>query len=146
MRFRWACLYWFLWFVVIVMIIFSPTVFFNAKVPLFFYFFNHFVFFSGFWWLICSLLFLLFISFLGGGGSLAYIFGCDLISYNLILLSLWIFILMVLARESIFHLGYFSGIFSFCCYCSYYYIARSKRVCIAFVVVLYWYAQGLALK
>jgi len=24
--------------------------------------------------------------------------------------------------------------------------ARSKRVCIAFVVVLYWYAQGLALK
>ena len=35
-----------------------------------------------------------------------------LISYGLILLSLWICVLMVLARESIFRLGYFSG-FSF---------------------------------
>jgi hypothetical protein len=34
-------------------------------------------------------------------------FGCDLISYGLILLSLWICVLMVLARESIFRLGYF---------------------------------------
>jgi len=37
---------------------------------------------------------------------LGYIFGCDLISYGLILLSLWICVLMVLARESIFRLGY----------------------------------------
>jgi hypothetical protein len=38
---------------------------------------------------------------------------CDLISYGLILLSLWICVLMVLARESIFRLGYFSGFFLF---------------------------------
>ena len=40
-------------------------------------------------------------------------FGCDLISYGLILLSLWICVLMILARESIFRLGYFSGLFLF---------------------------------
>ena len=44
---------------------------------------------------------------------MGYIFGCDLISYGLILLSLWICVLMVLARESIFGLGYFSGLFLF---------------------------------
>jgi NADH-ubiquinone oxidoreductase chain 4 len=44
-------------------------------------------------------------------GGLSYIFGCDLISYGFILLSLWICVLMVLARESIFRLGYFSGFF-----------------------------------
>jgi NADH-ubiquinone oxidoreductase chain 4 len=46
-------------------------------------------------------------------GGLGYIFGCDLISYGLILLSLWICVLMVLATESIFRLGYFSGFFLF---------------------------------
>ena len=40
---------------------------------------------------------------------MGYIFGCDLISYGLILLSLWICVLMVLARESVFRLRYFSG-------------------------------------
>jgi NADH-ubiquinone oxidoreductase chain 4 len=34
--------------------------------------------------------------------GLGYIFGCDLISYGLIFLSLWICVLMVLARESVF--------------------------------------------
>jgi NADH-ubiquinone oxidoreductase chain 4 len=38
------------------------------------------------------------------GGS-GHIFGCDLISYGLILLSLWICVLIVLAREFIFCLG-----------------------------------------
>ena len=45
--------------------------------------------------------------------GLSYIFGCHLISYGLILLSLWICVLMILARESIFRLGYFSGFFLF---------------------------------
>lgn len=75
--------------------------------------------FSGFWWLICGLLF--FISFIYlfsfpyffCWGGLGYIFGCDLISYGLILLSLWICVLIILARESIFRLGYFSGFFLF---------------------------------
>jgi hypothetical protein len=57
-----------------------------------------------FWWLIYSLLF--FISFVYlcffpplfcVGVSFGYFFGYDLISYGLILLSLWICILMVLA-------------------------------------------------
>lgn len=75
--------------------------------------------FSSFWWLICGLLF--FISFIYlfsfpyffCWGGLGYIFGCDLISYGLILLSLWICVLIILARESIFRLGYFSGFFVF---------------------------------
>nr|QZK22190.1 NADH dehydrogenase subunit 4 [Amitermes sp. QLD_299] len=75
--------------------------------------------FSSFWWLICGLLF--FISFIYlfsfpyffCWGGLGYIFGCDLISYGLILLSLWICVLMILASESIFRLGYFSGFFIF---------------------------------
>nr|WES82304.1 NADH dehydrogenase subunit 4 [Microcerotermes bouvieri] len=75
--------------------------------------------FPGFWWLICSLMF--FISFLYFfsfpyffcWGGLGYIFGCDLISYGLVLLSLWICVLMILASESVFRLGYFSGFFGF---------------------------------
>jgi NADH-ubiquinone oxidoreductase chain 4 len=46
-------------------------------------------------------------------GGLGYIFGCDLISYGLVLLRLWICVLMILARESIFRTGYFSGFFVF---------------------------------
>ena len=48
-------------------------------------------------------------SFLFYWGSLGYFFGCDLISYGLILLSLWICVLIVLARESVFRSSYFSG-------------------------------------
>jgi NADH-ubiquinone oxidoreductase chain 4 len=36
-----------------------------------------------------------------------------MISYGLVFLSLWICVLMVLARESIFRLSYFSGFFIF---------------------------------
>nr|QXI86599.1 NADH dehydrogenase subunit 4 [Astalotermes sp. D JRA-2021a] len=76
-------------------------------------------FFVKAWWLVCSLLF--FISFIYMfslpyffcWGSLGYFFGCDLISYGLILLSLWICVLMILASESVFRSGYFSGFFSF---------------------------------
>lgn len=75
--------------------------------------------FSSFWWLICGLLF--FISFIYlfsfpyffCWSGLGYIFGCDLISYGLILLRLWICVLIILARESIFRFGYFSGFFLF---------------------------------
>ena len=54
----------------------------------------------------------LFVSFFCCWGGLGYIFGCDLISYVLILLSLWNCFLMVLAKESVFRLRYFSGFFS----------------------------------
>ena len=46
-------------------------------------------------------------------GGLGYILRCDLISYGLILLSLWICVLIVLGRESTFRFGYFSGFFIF---------------------------------
>jgi NADH-ubiquinone oxidoreductase chain 4 len=46
-------------------------------------------------------------------GNLGYLFGCDVISYVLVLLSLWICALTVLARESLFLSGPFSGLFLF---------------------------------
>nr|WNL53882.1 NADH dehydrogenase subunit 4 [Microtermes sp.] len=75
--------------------------------------------FSELWWLICSLLF--FVSFLYFfsfpyffcWGNLGYFLGCDLISYGLIFLSLWICVLMILASESVFRLVYFPGFFLF---------------------------------
>nr|AQP27213.1 NADH dehydrogenase subunit 4 [Odontotermes sp. BDIT087] len=74
---------------------------------------------SGSWWLICSLLFFisffLFFSFpyFFCWGNLGYFFGCDLISYGLIFLSLWICVLMILASESVFRSYYFPGFFLF---------------------------------
>jgi hypothetical protein len=75
-------------------------------------------FFPSCWWLICSLLFAVSFLFLFSvpffcWGNLGYLFGCDLISYGLILLSLWICVLIILARESIFRVGYFPGFFVF---------------------------------
>jgi len=73
--------------------------------------------------LVCSLLFFIYFIYLFFfpyfffcWNRLGYIFGCDLISYGLILLSLWICVPMFLARESIFRLGYFSGFFFVCYY------------------------------
>jgi hypothetical protein len=85
----------------------------------FFYFFNPLV--SFFWILVnnlfsvvfCFFSLFIFLSLFFCWGGLSYIFGCDLISYGLVLLSLWICVLMVLARESIFRLSYFSGFFLF---------------------------------
>ena len=96
-----------------VMIIFNLIVFFNVMVSLFSYFLTPLCLFSWPWWMICSLMFsisfgFLFLFFFFFWGGLGYIFGCDLNSYSLILLSLWICILMILARESIFCLDYFS--------------------------------------
>lgn len=60
-----------------------------------------------------SFIYLFFFPYFFCWSGLGYIFGCDLISYGLVLLSLWICVLMVLARESVFRLGYFSGFFLF---------------------------------
>nr|WHM51844.1 NADH dehydrogenase subunit 4 [Cahuallitermes intermedius] len=76
-------------------------------------------FFSWSWWLVCSLMFMIsfvyffFFPYFFCWGGLGYIFGCDLISYGLVLLSLWICVLMILASESVFRSGYFSGFFVF---------------------------------
>nr|YP_009250566.1 NADH dehydrogenase subunit 4 [Heterotermes cf. paradoxus AUS88]YP_009250579.1 NADH dehydrogenase subunit 4 [Heterotermes cf. paradoxus AUS103]AMX22895.1 NADH dehydrogenase subunit 4 [Heterotermes cf. paradoxus AUS88]AMX22908.1 NADH dehydrogenase subunit 4 [Heterotermes cf. paradoxus AUS103] len=71
------------------------------------------------WWLICSLLFVVSFIYLFSfpyffcWGNLGYFFGCDVISYGLILLSLWICVLMILASESILRSNYFPGFFLF---------------------------------
>nr|AQP28009.1 NADH dehydrogenase subunit 4 [Odontotermes sp. D TB-2017] len=76
-------------------------------------------FFPGSWWLICSLMFFvsffLFFSFpyFFCWSGLGYFLGCDLISYGLIFLSLWICVLMILASESVFRFYYFPGFFLF---------------------------------
>jgi NADH-ubiquinone oxidoreductase chain 4 len=109
------------------MIIFSLIDFFSVKSSfVFFIFLTPLCVFPRFRCLVCSLSFfisfvcLFFFPYFFCWSGLGYIFRCDLISYGLIFLSLWICVLMVLARESIFHLGYFSVFFSFYCYCSYY--------------------------
>jgi NADH-ubiquinone oxidoreductase chain 4 len=43
-------------------------------------------------------------------GNLGYIFGCDYI-YGLILLRFWGFVLIIMARESIFRSVYYSGLY-----------------------------------
>nr|URX54534.1 NADH dehydrogenase subunit 4 [Incisitermes snyderi] len=74
-------------------------------------------FVAGSWWLIHSLFFVIsfffffvFPCFLGWG-NLGYIFGCDYISYGLILLSFWICVLMITASESVLRASYFPGLF-----------------------------------
>jgi NADH-ubiquinone oxidoreductase chain 4 len=44
-------------------------------------------------------------------GNLGYIFGCDYISYGLILLRFWICVLIIMARESIFRSVYYPNLF-----------------------------------
>ena len=71
------------------------------------------------WWLVHSLFF--FYSFFFffafpcfmGWSNLGYIFGCDYLSYGLILLRFWICVLMILASETILHSSYHSGLFLF---------------------------------
>jgi NADH-ubiquinone oxidoreductase chain 4 len=44
-------------------------------------------------------------------GNLGYMFGCDYISYGLILFSFWICVLVITARESVFRSSYYPGLF-----------------------------------
>jgi NADH-ubiquinone oxidoreductase chain 4 len=44
-------------------------------------------------------------------GNLGYMFGCDYISYGLILLRLWVCVLIIMARESILRSVYYPGLF-----------------------------------
>nr|WCQ71421.1 NADH dehydrogenase subunit 4 [Hodotermopsis sjostedti] len=43
--------------------------------------------------------------------NISYMFGCDYISYGLILLSFWICVLMILSSESVYRFDYFPGFF-----------------------------------
>nr|WGO57907.1 NADH dehydrogenase subunit 4 [Cyrtonotula longialata] len=69
------------------------------------------------WWMIQCLMFLLsflyffmFPYFFCWNG-LTYVFGCDYLSYGLILLSVWICVLMITASESIYRNNYFNNFF-----------------------------------
>nr|AVN67761.1 NADH dehydrogenase subunit 4 [Neostylopyga rhombifolia] len=74
---------------------------------------------GNFWWVIQSLMFLLCFLFmfsmpgLFNWSNLSYMFGCDLISFGLVLLSLWICVLMIMASESVFRYNYYSNFFLF---------------------------------
>nr|WHM51831.1 NADH dehydrogenase subunit 4 [Cryptotermes bracketti] len=76
-------------------------------------------FLGGGWWLLHSLFFLIsFLFFFAfpcfmGWASLGYMFGCDYLSYGLILLSFWICVLMILASESVLRSCYHPGLFLF---------------------------------
>nr|YP_010946357.1 NADH dehydrogenase subunit 4 [Balta vilis]WGO57075.1 NADH dehydrogenase subunit 4 [Balta vilis] len=71
------------------------------------------------WWLICSLLFMLSFVFMINFSyysiwcNISYFFGCDYVSFGLIMLSLWISVLMIIASESINFSGYFPCFFLF---------------------------------
>lgn len=70
-------------------------------------------------WLIQNILFLLsfilisFNYFLNYWRSIRYSFGCDVISYGIILLSIWICSLILIAREKIFYIDNYSIFFLF---------------------------------
>nr|AVN67717.1 NADH dehydrogenase subunit 4 [Eurycotis decipiens] len=70
-----------------------------------------------YWWLIQSLLFFLCfmfmfsMSFFFCWSNLSYMFGCDVISFGLIMLSLWICILMIMASESILRYEHYHNFF-----------------------------------
>nr|UQJ75126.1 NADH dehydrogenase subunit 4 [Calcaritermes cf. nigriceps] len=74
-------------------------------------------FLNGGWWLVQSLFFFTSFVFVFGlpyfiiWGNLGYMFGCDYISYGLILLSFWICVLMIMASESILRVGYHLDLF-----------------------------------
>nr|YP_006503943.1 NADH dehydrogenase subunit 4 [Neotermes insularis]AFM92443.1 NADH dehydrogenase subunit 4 [Neotermes insularis] len=74
-------------------------------------------FLCGGWWLIHSLFFVIsFFFFFAfpyfmGWSNLGCMFGCDCISYGLILLSLWICVLMIMASESVLRSVYHPSLF-----------------------------------
>nr|YP_010946552.1 NADH dehydrogenase subunit 4 [Episymploce wulingensis]WGO57270.1 NADH dehydrogenase subunit 4 [Episymploce wulingensis] len=76
-------------------------------------------FMGSFWWMVQSMIFMLLFMFMFMfsyffcWGGISYLFGCDYISYGLIMLSLWICVLMIMASESVLRYNYFSSFFLF---------------------------------
>nr|YP_009107303.1 NADH dehydrogenase subunit 4 [Sarcophaga portschinskyi]AIU38714.1 NADH dehydrogenase subunit 4 [Sarcophaga portschinskyi] len=60
---------------------------------------------------LLSFIFILMNNFSNYFMSISYLFGCDIISYGLILLSLWIVSLMLMASESIFKYSNYTNLF-----------------------------------
>nr|YP_010257214.1 NADH dehydrogenase subunit 4 [Teratura megafurcula]QVM19038.1 NADH dehydrogenase subunit 4 [Teratura megafurcula] len=76
-------------------------------------------FLNSFWWLVQCLLYLMTFIFMMSCVTfvdfcnLSYIFGTDILSYGLILLSFWICSLMITASESVYYYKYFNSFFLF---------------------------------
>nr|QFI35698.1 NADH dehydrogenase subunit 4 [Hydrotaea spinigera] len=74
-------------------------------------------FISNSYWMVQTFLFMLCFIFILMNNfsnyfiSISYLFGCDMISYGLILLSLWIVSLMLMASESIFKMSNYQNLF-----------------------------------
>lgn len=63
--------------------------------------------------IIIIFLFIVVINLYTGFFNLRYILGCDILSYGLILLRIWICILIIIARESLYKNKYFENFFIF---------------------------------
>nr|QPT74093.1 NADH dehydrogenase subunit 4 [Pharnaciini sp. NS-2020] len=73
----------------------------------------------GFWWLVHILFYVIMFFYIFNFTSsyflcnISYFIGCDIISYLLIFLSIWICSLMIMASESIYHYNYYYKMFVF---------------------------------
>nr|AVN67492.1 NADH dehydrogenase subunit 4 [Panchlora nivea] len=71
------------------------------------------------WWLVQFLIFMASFIFMFSfpyyfcWSEVGYMFGCDIISFGLVMLSIWICVLMIMASESVYHYNYYSGFFVF---------------------------------
>nr|YP_010449534.1 NADH dehydrogenase subunit 4 [Anelytra multicurvata]UTU96094.1 NADH dehydrogenase subunit 4 [Anelytra multicurvata] len=76
-------------------------------------------FVNSFWWVVQAMMYLMAFMFIfvSSGTSLfvnlSYLFGSDILSYGLILLSFWICALMITASESVYRYKYFEKMFLF---------------------------------
>nr|BBA21815.1 NADH dehydrogenase subunit 4 [Nipponoluciola cruciata] len=88
------------------------------KFILFLFFVTPLCFFGNYFWLIQFLFFCLFIFFFFSYSynlffsSISYFFGCDYLSFFMILLSVWICLLMLMASEKVYFYNSFSLFFS----------------------------------
>nr|AHL17286.1 NADH dehydrogenase subunit 4 [Dichorragia nesimachus]WHE44861.1 NADH dehydrogenase subunit 4 [Dichorragia nesimachus] len=68
-------------------------------------------------WLIQMLLFMMMMMFMNitmnieNFSNLSYMFGCDIISYGLIMLSIWISALMIMASENLYKMSFYTNLF-----------------------------------
>nr|APX40468.1 NADH dehydrogenase subunit 4 [Cryptocephalus pominorum] len=71
------------------------------------------------YWLLCSFLFMVSFMFMLLVGSdwffsyISYVLGCDLLSFSMVSLSLWICVLMILASAKLLKFNFYSKMFSF---------------------------------
>nr|YP_010981251.1 NADH dehydrogenase subunit 4 [Pselliophora bifascipennis]WOE90381.1 NADH dehydrogenase subunit 4 [Pselliophora bifascipennis] len=76
-------------------------------------------FFKNLYWMVQNLLFLISFMFVyfnyysSSWGNISYFMGCDILSYGLILLSIWVCVLMLMASEGVYRNENYSNFFLF---------------------------------